>query len=191
MPDTAADRSGIAKRYVKALLELAEDTGKLDVLADQFREFDAKLAETPVLRRLLEGTALPRKTQTRAAVAVLQNAKADPLFVQFAGAVASGRRLRLLPSMIRLYLAELARRRGEVSAEVITATPLDSGLEKGVQQAIRHIANTDKVVLTQTTDASVLGGLIIRMQSRMLDTSLRSKLKRLETAMIADEKGLG
>ena len=187
MAHTHSDTRGIAKRYVKALLELAEETRKLDVLAAEFTAFETKLGEIAMLRRLLEGTALPRKTQTAAIVSILTQAKADPLFIQFAGAVGEARRLRLLPAMIRMYLAELAERRGEVAAEVITATPLDTLLEKEVKQAIQHIANSDKIALTKSVDASLLGGLIIRMQSRMLDTSLRTKLKRLETALIGGD----
>lgn len=184
-----ADTSGVAKRYVKALLELADEKRKLDKLARQFAELQALLAEMPVLRRLLEGTALPRDKQTRALVAVLQKAGADALLVQFVGAVGEGGRLAILPRMMRLFMAELAARRGEISAEVITATPLDSALTKGVKQAIQHIAKTDKIVLDQKQDASLLGGLIIRMQSRMIDTSLRTKLKRLEAAMVGAELG--
>ena len=97
--------------------------------------------------------------------------------------MASNGRLHALSRIISAFLAEHARRRGEVSAEVISAVEMDDARRARVEQAVSKLAGSDKLSLSMRVDPSLIGGLVVRIGSRMIDTSIRTKLNRLETAM--------
>ena len=179
--------SGIAKRYVKALFELADAEGKIDAIARDFQDLEKILAESAELRRIVEASAISRDTQKGAMVAILEKAVADELMVKFVGALCLNGRLFVLPQIIREFLADLAKRRGEISAEVISAVPLDASHEANIMEAIASMTKSNKIALTTSVDASLIGGLVVRIGSRMIDTSIKTKLNRLEAAM----KGVG
>ena len=105
---------------------------------------------------------------------------------RFVMVVAENRRLFALPEMIRGYLAELARRRGEVTAQVVTASALSESQKTALNQALRTAVGS-KVTLDLKVDASLIGGLIVRVGSRMVDSTLKTKLHKLQLAM----KGAG
>ena len=109
-----------------------------------------------------------------------------PLSRQFLGVVVQKRRLSRLPGMIRAFLAELARRRGESSAEVVSAVPLTDAQTEKLSDVLRGLVGR-KITLEQRVDPDILGGLVVRVGSRMFDSSIRTKLQRLQLAM----KGVG
>src|SRR5690554_4396583 len=117
---------------------------------------------------------------------ILERAGVSDLTRRFVLVVANNRRLFALPKMIRAFLAELARRRGEVPAEVTAAAPLIEVLEKALLETLSKAVG-GKVQLDLKTDPSLLGGLVVKVGSRMIDTSLKTKLQRLQFAM----KGVG
>ena len=118
--------------------------------------------------------------------AILDKASAGELTRRFVMVVAHNRRLFALPGMIDAFLAELAHRRGEVTAQVVAAYDL-SGTQKDALLTALRKALGSKVKMDLRIDRSLIGGLVIKVGSRMIDTSLRSKLQRLELAM----KGAG
>ena len=105
--------------------------------------------------------------------------------MKFLGALASNGRLRALPLVIQAFQQEHARRRGEVSAEVISAIALDDNRKLVVEKTVARLAGSDKVLLSMRVDPSLIGGLVVRIGSRMIDTSIKTKLSRLESAMKA------
>ena len=115
--------------------------------------------------------------------AILEKGGADALTVKFVGTVASNGRLHALSRIISAFLAEHARRRGEISAEVISAIELDDKRRSRVEKAVAKLAGSDKLSLSMRVDPALIGGLVVRIGSRMIDTSVRTKLNRLETAM--------
>ena len=179
--------SGVAKRYVKALFELADAAGKVDAIAKNFRDLDGIMSESAALRRMMEGSSIARARQQDAMCAILTRAGADELMVQFIGILCLNGRLFILPQISKEFLADLAKRRGEVSAEVISAVALDAHHEARITEAIGRITQSDKIALRASVDASLIGGLVVRIGSRMIDTSIKTKLNRLEAAM----KGVG
>ena len=179
--------SAIAKRYVKALFELADAGGKVDAIAKNFRDLDAIMSESGELRRMMEGSSISRPRQKDAMSAILERAGADALMLQFIGILCLNGRLSILPQITKEFLADLAKRRGEVSAEVISAAVLDASHQAHITEAISRITQSDKVALRASVDASLIGGLVVRIGSRMIDTSIKTKLNRLEAAM----KGVG
>ena len=177
---------GLAGRYALALLELADQHKTLDDVAEDLRGLGALLDESEDLRRLIRSPLFSRDQQSQAIAAVLEKAGVDSLTRRFVLVVARNRRLFALPQIIRAYLSELARRRGEVTAEVTSARALDEEQQAALSEALRRVVG-GKVQVDLKVDEGLIGGLIVRVGSRMIDSSLRSKLQRLQLAM----KGVG
>ncbi len=178
--------AGLAERYAAALYELADEGKALDRVAADLRSLAKALDESADLTRLIRSPVLGRQEQGRAIKAVLDKMGADPLTAKFLGLVAQNRRLFALPAMIKAYLTELARRRGEIAAEVTSAQALSAAQAEAVTAALRQAVGS-KVSVETRVDPSLLGGMVVRVGSRMVDSSLKTKLQKMELAM----KGLG
>jgi F-type H+-transporting ATPase subunit delta len=174
--------SGIADRYATAVFELARDDGAIDAVADDLARLQSMIDESADLRRLIRSPLFSRQVQSRAMDAVLEAAGIGNLTRRFIGVVTKNRRLFVLEGMIRAFCVLLARHRGEVAAEVVTATPLTDAQRAGLEDALKSVLGA-KVVVNARVDAALLGGMVVRVGSRMIDSSLRSKLNRLQLAM--------
>jgi F-type H+-transporting ATPase subunit delta len=177
---------GLAARYASALYDLADEAHKLDNVAADLKQLAALIDEVPDLKRLIMSPVLARDAQANAIEAVLVKIETDELVRKFIGVVALNRRLSDLPAIIRAYLAELAARRGETTAEIVSAAPLSPTQADAVLSQLRAKLGA-KVVVDQKVDASLIGGLIVKIGSTLIDNSLKSKLARLQLAM----KGIG
>ena len=178
--------SGLGGRYALALLDLADEKKQLDQVADDLRRLKALLDESADLRRLVRSPLFSREQQAAAISAVVERVGVTELTRRFVLVVAQNRRLFALSSMINGYLAELARRRGEIKAEVTSARALSAAQLQALEETLREILG-GKAEVGVTVDPSLIGGLIVKVGSRMIDNSLRSKLQRLQLAM----KGVG
>jgi F-type H+-transporting ATPase subunit delta len=138
------------------------------------------------LRALIRSPIRSRDEQGRAMAALLQQAGTSDLVRKFVGLVARNRRLFALPQMIDAFLAELARRRGEMRAEVTAAKPLSDQQQAALAEAIQRSVG-GKVAVDVKVDPTLIGGLVVKVGSRMVDSSLKTKLQRLQLAM----KGVG
>jgi F-type H+-transporting ATPase subunit delta len=178
--------SGIAGRYAAALYELADEGKELDAVADDLRALRAMIEASDDLRRLIRSPLISRQEQAKAMAAILRQAGLGETVRHFVGVAAQNRRLFLLPAMVDAYLATLAARRGELSAEVTSAAPLAGSqveaLKAQLAKAMGKAVNIDFKI-----DPALIGGLVVKVGSRMVDSSLRSKLQRLQLAM----KGIG
>lgn len=173
-------------RYALALLDLADEKKQLDQVAEDLRGLKALLEESDDLRRMVRSPIITREQQAAAVTAVAARLGVSDLTRRFVLVVAQNRRLFALDSMIDAYLAELARRRGEVQAEVIAARALSDAQLQALDETLRGIVG-GKVDIDVAVDPSLIGGLIVKVGSRMIDNSLRTKLQRLQLAM----KGVG
>ena len=178
--------SGLAGRYALALLDLADEQNQLDPVAGDLRGLKAAIAESEDLRRLIRSPLFTRTQKSQAMAAILEKAGAGDLTRRFVLLVARNRRLFALDGMIAAYLAELARRRGEITAQVTSAIALNDEQHRALVETLREQVGA-KVQVEVGVDPSLIGGLIVRVGSRMIDNSLRSKLQRLQLAM----KGAG
>ena len=178
--------SGLPGRYALALLELADERKQLDPVAEDLRGLKAAIADSEDLRRLIRSPVFTRAQQSQAMAAILDRAGVGELTRRFVLLVARNRRLFALDRMIAAYLAELARRRGEITARVTSATALDDEQRRALVETLRKEVGA-KVQVEVEVDPGLIGGLIVRVGSRMIDNSIRSKLQRLELAM----KGVG
>jgi F-type H+-transporting ATPase subunit delta len=176
----------IAERYSAALFELAEQQSCLDGVAQDLKALKALVAESDDLRRLLKSPVLSRSEQQKAIAAVAERAQFGALTKNFLGLVARNRRLFAVEGMIAAYLARLAAKRGEVTAQVASAIPLAEKQIGAIETALKKVVGSN-ITLDVTVDPGLLGGLIVKVGSRMVDGSLRTKLQHLQIAM----KGVG
>jgi F-type H+-transporting ATPase subunit delta len=169
-------------RYAAALFDLAKDQRQLDKVAADVATFQGMVVASEDLRRLLRSPVIPAAEQGRALGAVLAAAGIAGLTANFLKLVAHNRRLFAVAAMLESFLALLARERGEVRAEVTTAHPLTAAQLELLSDTLKAQLGTRVKVDTQV-DANLLGGLIVKVGSRMVDGSLRTKLNNLKVAM--------
>lgn len=182
MASEATGVSGVAERYAAALFDLADERRVLDEVASDLRELRAMLAGSADFARLVRSPILTRGEQGKAIAALAERAGFSPLVRDFLAVVARNRRLFAVPAMIEAYLAKLAERRGEVTAEVTAARPLsETQLARLSEQLGRSVGR--RVSVDARVDPGLIGGMIVKVGSRMVDGSLKSKLQRLQLAM--------
>jgi F-type H+-transporting ATPase subunit delta len=174
--------SGVAGRYAKALFQLALEENALGAVEQDLATFAAALDEAPDLRRLVKSPVVSAGDQARALDAVLKALKISGVAGNFLKLTARNRRLYAVPAMMRAFRLSLARHRGQATAEVTSAAKLEDGQLRALKQALAAALGKD-VQLDQKVDASLLGGLIVKVGSRMIDSSLRTKLSSLKHAM--------
>ena len=178
----------IAVRYATALFELAESRNALDQVAGDLKSLKAMIGDSADLVRLLHSPALTRAEQGKAVAALADAAQFQGLTKNFLGLLASHRRLGALPAIIAAYLAALARKRGEVTAQVTAAVPLAQGQLDALVAALKaSCGSAAAVAVDVAVDPTLLGGMVIKVGSRMVDSSLKTKLQHLKLAM----KGVG
>jgi F-type H+-transporting ATPase subunit delta len=178
--------TGLAGRYATALFELAEADKQLDEVANDLLAIDQMLEKSDDLKRLIRSPVISRDNQGMAMAAVMEAAKARELSRKFIGLVAQNRRLFVLPAMIKAYQALIKVLRGESTAEVVSAKKLSAKQLKGIEDALKNATGTN-VSVDASVDESLLGGLIVKVGSRMVDSSLKTKLNQLRFSM----KGVG
>jgi len=174
--------SEIAKRYATALFELADEQSALDGVADDLARLSAAIDESPDLQRLVRSPVLNRTDQGKAMAAILGAMDVNDLTRRFVGLVAQNRRLFVLSDMVRSYLDELARRRGEMVAEVTAAKSLSDSQINALQESLQR-ALGGKISIAHAVDPALIGGMVVKVGSRMVDTSLRTQLNRMQIAM--------
>lgn len=174
--------SGIAGRYAVALFELANEGKALDAVSADLDRFLAMLEGSPDLEQLCRNPVFTSEEQEKAITAVLARAGIGGLAANFLKLVASKRRLFLVRAMITAFRALVAEKKGIVSAEVTVAAPLSDKNRKAVLDALQATAGKS-IALTERVDPAIIGGLVVKMGSKMIDASLKTKLNAMKIAM--------
>jgi F-type H+-transporting ATPase subunit delta len=174
--------SGVAGRYATALFELALEENALEKVEADLNRFNQALDAVEDLNRLVRSPVFSAEEQERAIAAILEKIEIEGLAANFLKIIARNRRLFAASDMIKAFRARLARHRGQTSAEVTSAVPLEEGQVRALQAALKAALHKD-VQLDQKVDATLLGGLVVKVGSRMVDSSLRTKLTSLKHAM--------
>lgn len=182
MADTSQLISGVAERYASSLFDLAREAGSIDAVSADLDRFQALLEESGDLKRLVASPVFSAEEQQRAISAISAKAEFSGLVANFLKVVAANRRLFALPGMVRAFRQIAAEHRGEVTAEVTSAHALTAAQEKELKSALKGVTGKD-VAVAVTVDPSLLGGLIVKVGSRQIDTSLRTKLSTLKLAL--------
>jgi F-type H+-transporting ATPase subunit delta len=174
--------SGVAERYAGSLFELALESKSVENVEKDLARVEELLAGSPDLQRLIGSPVFSADDQYRAIGAVADKAGITGLVGNFLRVVAKNRRLFAVPGMIRAFRRIAAEQRGEVSAEVTSAHALTAAQQNELKATLREVAGKD-VAIALTVDPSLLGGLIVKMGSRQIDTSLKTKLNSLKLAL--------
>jgi F-type H+-transporting ATPase subunit delta len=177
-----AHLSGIAGRYALAVFELAQETRNVEALSRDFQTIKSMLAQSADLRRLVKAPVFAREEQAKGMNALLAAAGADALTQRFIGLLCAKRRLFVLPDVIRDFEVLVAKQKGEVEAEVTSARPLTDTQTAELKRALKEKLGRDPLLATKI-DPTLLGGLVVKVGSKMIDSSLRAKLTGLRTAM--------
>ena len=181
-----AEQSGvltqIARPYAAALFDLAKSEGSLDAVESGLVDIQKLAEESEDFRRFLRSPVIAADAKAGAANAILDKANANATVANFVKVVARNGRLFALPAIIKAFRALAAQERGEVSAEVTSAAPLSSSQLKTLADTLKQkIGKT--VTLTEHVDPSLIGGLVVKVGSQMIDSSLKTKLTAMKIAM--------
>jgi F-type H+-transporting ATPase subunit delta len=174
--------SGMAGRYATALFELALESGAVDQVQADLKSFAALVESSPDLTRLVRSPVFSADDQAKALVAVLDKAGISGVAAKFLRVVASNRRLFAVAEMIRGFNARVAKHKGEVTAQVTVAEKLNDARMNEIRDALKAVTGKD-VQVDVTVDPSIIGGLKVKVGSRMVDASLRTKLNSIKLAM--------
>ncbi len=172
----------MAGRYATALFELARETNAIDAVKADLERFDALVAENPDLNRLVRSPAFSGAEQLQALSAVLDRAGIGGLAAKFLKLVTMNRRLFAARDMVRGYRELVALHKGEATAEVTVAERLKDDHLAALKSALKAVSGKD-VDLNIKIDPAIIGGLVVKLGSRMVDTSLRTKLNAIRHAM--------
>lgn len=178
--------ASMAGRYAAALFEIAKDERQLSQVESDVKAFQAMLDESEDLRRLVRSPVISSENQAKALKALLQRAGVSGLTANFLSLIARSRRLFAVADMLKNFRALLAIERGEVNADVASAHPLGADQMNALKDALKAQVGKDVQINTRV-DPGLLGGLVVKVGSRMIDSSLRTKLNNLKVAM----KGIG
>jgi F-type H+-transporting ATPase subunit delta len=180
--DQSTQGTAVAERYATALFELAGTDKDLAAIESDLGAFAGLLAESPDLARLVRSPVYSAEDQLRAITAVLDKSGIGGLVANLIKVAAGNRRLFVVPDIIAAFRRQLAKHRGEVSAEVVSAEPLSEKHVAELKEALRASLGKD-VALSARVDPALIGGLTVKVGSRMVDGSLRTKLNSLKLAM--------
>jgi F-type H+-transporting ATPase subunit delta len=179
---TIAKGGGLADRYAAALYAHADDAGALDSVVTEMQTLGRLIQQSSDFRRLIESPLIDVNLGTKAALAVLTQEGFGKPVRDFVGVIAANRRLRALPAIVIAFAALVADRRGIITAHVTTAQPLND-LQRQQLRARLIEAGYGNVNIEEQVQPDLLGGLIVRIGARLYDTSLKSRLQRLQYAM--------
>jgi F-type H+-transporting ATPase subunit delta len=175
--------AGMAGRYATALFELALEQKALDAVKADLERFDALLVGSTDLQRLVRSPVFTSEEQLRAIAAVLDQSGISGIAANFIRLAASNRRLFAIGQMIRAFRHLVARHRGEVSADVTVAERLSETHLGALKEALKSVTGGKEVELDVKVDPAIIGGIMVKLGSRMVDASLRTKLNAIKYAM--------
>lgn len=175
--------TGMAGRYARALFELALDAKSVDAVKTDLDNFEAMISESADLLRLVRSPVFGADEQGRALAAVLAKAGIGGLAANFLKLITANRRLFAVADMIRDYHKLMAKWKGEVTAEVTAAEKLSDTHIEALKSALKSITGEKAVDLNIKIDPAIIGGLTVKLGSRMVDSSLRTKLNAIKHAM--------
>lgn len=182
METSGGIRASLAGRYASALFELARDERQIDAVSSSLQAVRTTLDSSADLRAVTSSPLIDRTEAAKAVSATAAALQLDPTTTNFLGVLARNGRLRQLPEVIRLFGRLVADHRGETTAEVVSARPLDDEQVAALKANLGARAGRN-INIDARVDPSILGGIVVRLGSQMIDASIRTKLNTLAQAM--------
>ncbi len=175
--------SGMAGRYATALFELALENKAVDKVKKDLEQFDELVENNPNLLRLVRSPVFGADEQLKALGAILDKAGIKGVAANFLRVITTNRRLFAVRDMIRGYRALVARHKGEVTAQITVANKLTEKNLDALKSALKSVTGSKNVDLDVKIDPAIIGGIVVKLGSRMIDSSLRTKLNAIKFAM--------
>ena len=182
METSGGIRASLAGRYASALFDLARDQKQIDSVRRSLDALNQALADSKDLSELIDSPLVSRQEASRALAAIAPQLGLDPITANFLGVLASNGRKNQLRPVIRAFRRLSADHRGETTADVVTARPLNDDQLAQLKAQLRTRAGRD-VTIDAQVDPNILGGIVVKLGSQMIDASIRTKLNRLAQAM--------
>ena len=175
--------SGVAERYAQALFSLAQEQNVADAVTDALQNFGEMIAQSADLKRLVLSPVFSAEDQLKAVGAILDKFGYGGITANFIKLVAAKRRLFVLPDMIRAFVALNDQAKGVTRADVTVAAPLSPDHSTALEEALRQVSGGKTVKVNVNVDPAIIGGIVVKLGSRMVDASLKTKLNSLRTRM--------
>lgn len=175
-------QASLAGRYATALFELARDQKQLETVGASLAGLRQAMSESEDFRALVQSPIVTREEASRAISASAASLRLDPITTNFLGVLAQNRRLGQLENIIRAFNMLAANHRGETTAEVKSAHPLTDDQVAALKANLKNRLGRD-ITVDLTVDPTILGGLVVKVGSQMIDGSIRTKLNTLAMAM--------
>ena len=182
METSGGIRASLAGRYASALFDLARDQRQIEAVGNSLDALNQALVDSKDFSELVGSPLVSRDEAGRAFAALAPQLSLDPITANFLGVLARNGRKNELRAVIRAFRRLAAEHRGETTAEVITARPLKDDQVAALKQQLRARAGRD-VTIDASVDPAILGGIVVKLGSQMIDSSIRTKLNRLASAM--------
>ncbi|MDC0530662.1 ATP synthase F1 subunit delta [Alphaproteobacteria bacterium] len=177
------ESSGLTGRYAKALYELATEKKLVSKIVKDFHDIKKLLENNYMFLNMIKNPSISKVDKQSSVIAVLTKMKVDKLTIKFCGTLAVNGRLIYLKQIQDVFLSLVSKRNGEVQAEVTSAFKLDKDQQKQVETAVSEATGVKKISLSLIVDETLIAGLIVKIGSKMIDSSIKTKLNRLELAM--------
>ncbi len=182
MENSSGIRASLAGRYATALFALATENKAIDKVEASLASLHKSMGESDDLKALISSPVLSRADAGKAIAGISKKMKLDDLTTNVLGVLAANRRLDQIPAVIRAFTSLAANHRGEISAEVTSAHPLDDAQIDALKAQLKKRVGSDVSVST-SVDPSILGGLVVKIGSQMIDNSIKTRLNTLSQAM--------
>ena len=182
MDHSSGIRASLAGRYATALFALAEENKSIDAVQASLATLNTALTDSDDLKALISSPVLSRDDAGKAIAATAKALGLDKLSTNMLGVLAANRRLDQIPAVIRAFSTLASDHRGEITAEVTSAHPLDDKQIKALKTQLKKRVGSDVSVST-AVDPSILGGLVMKIGSQMIDSSIKTRLNTLSQAM--------
>ena len=178
-----SESSGLTGRYAKALYELAAEKKLISKIVEDFQDIKTLLENNDLFLNMIKNPSISKVDKQSSVIAVLKKMKADQLTIKFCGTLAANGRLNYLKQIQDVFLSLVSKTNGEVQAEITSSFKLDKDQQKKVASAVSEATGVKKISLSLKVDEALIGGLIVKIGSKMIDNSIKTKLNRLEIAM--------
>ena len=182
MDNSGGIRASLAGRYAAALFDLARDQRQIESVGNSLEALGSALVDSKDFNELVSSPLVSREEAGKAFAALAPQLKLDPITTNFVGVLARNGRKGELGNVIRAFRRLASEHRGESTAEVITARPLNDDQLAELRQQLRARAGRD-VNIEAAVDPQILGGIVVKLGSQQIDASIRTKLNRLASAM--------
>ena len=174
---------GLTGRYINALFELCSEKNILNKVVDDFRVLNKLIKNNDEISLLISSPTIGKNDQSKLITQILEKSKANKISINFCGVLANNGRISILEKIVEEFLKEVSRRQGEITVDVSSTSKLEISEEEILKKSISQKFGGKKISLVTNVDKSLIGGIVIKIGSKMIDNSIKTKLKNLELVM--------